>query len=67
MGQWHDKYDDRGFIFTTSDGNALYSHKINRLLANAAKSLELGKHITTHTFRHIHISLSVEKLDSIPS
>lgn len=60
MAQWHDKYNDRGFIFTTAGGNPLYSHKINRLLAIAAKNLELDKHITTHTFRHTHISLLVE-------
>ena len=60
MSQWHDKYNDRGFIFTTAGGNPLYSHKINRLLAIAAKNLELDKHITTHTFRHTHISLLVE-------
>ncbi|MBF0749831.1 tyrosine-type recombinase/integrase [Mammaliicoccus lentus] len=60
MSQWHDKYNDRGFIFTTAGGNPLYSHKINRLLAIAAKNLELDIHITTHTFRHTHISLLVE-------
>ena len=60
MAQWHDKYNDRGFIFTTAGGNPLYSHKINRLLAIAAKNLEIDKHITTHTFRHTHISLLVE-------
>lgn len=60
MARWVDKYKDRGFIFTTTGGNPIYSHKINRLLAMAAKSLNLDKHITTHTFRHTHISLLVE-------
>lgn len=57
---WDKDYINRGFIFTTRTGNPLYSHKINKQLADAAKSLKINKKITSHTFRHTHISLLVE-------
>ncbi|EJO9581419.1 TPA: site-specific integrase [Staphylococcus aureus] len=60
LSLWNDGYIDREFIFTTKTGNPLYTHKINNILADTTKSLKINKKITSHTFRHTHISLLVE-------
>src|SRR5699024_174987 len=60
LSQWNDSYINRGFLFTTRTGNPMYTHKINKQLADAAESLKIGKKVTSHTFRHTHISLLVE-------
>lgn len=57
---WEKDYIDRGFIFTTRFGNPLYSHKVNKLLSDAALELGINKKVTSHTFRHTHISILVE-------
>ncbi|MEB8175562.1 site-specific integrase [Staphylococcus xylosus] len=58
--QWNEGYINRGFIFTTRTGNPMYTHKINKQLADAAESLKINKKVTSHTFRHTHISFLVE-------
>ncbi|HDN3443155.1 TPA: tyrosine-type recombinase/integrase [Staphylococcus aureus] len=60
MKQWEPRYVDRGFLFTTRQGNPLQNNEINKLISSAAKSLNINKKVTTHTFRHTHISLLVE-------
>ncbi|HGO1688913.1 TPA: tyrosine-type recombinase/integrase [Staphylococcus aureus] len=60
LASWEEKYIDRGFIFTTKNGNPLFTQKINSLLNSAVQELKINKKITTHTFRHTHISLLVE-------
>lgn len=48
------KYKDRGYIFTTDTGFPLNRQYINRLL----RAVQIpGKHISTHIFRHTHISM----------
>lgn len=52
----HYKNDDN-YIFVTDGGIPYDSHYLNKIL----KSVPSNKTITTHTFRHTHISLLVEK------
>lgn len=51
-------YIDRGYIFTTSKGFPYDMPMINKLLKTI--HLNSGKRITTHIFRHTHISLLAE-------
>ncbi|HCX9036617.1 TPA: tyrosine-type recombinase/integrase [Staphylococcus aureus] len=60
LASWKKGYIERGFIFTTGKGNPLATHKINDLLGDTVQDLKINKKITTHTFRHTHISLLVE-------
>ena len=47
-------YKDRGYIFTTCSGFPLNRQYINGLL----RQIQIpGKHISTHIFRHTHISM----------
>ena len=47
-------YKDRGYIFTTCSGFPLNRQYINGLL----RKIQIpGKHISTHIFRHTHISM----------
>lgn len=50
-------YKDRGYIFTTNRGNPYnmqyIGHKLRRIRIK-------GKHITSHIFRHTHISMLAE-------
>ena len=52
----HYKNDDN-YIFVTDGGIPYDSHYLNKIL----KSVPFNKTITTHTFRHTHISLLAEK------
>lgn len=52
----HDTYIDTGYIFTTKKGQPMYITGINTLLSK----LDYPKRITTHVFRHTHISLLAE-------
>lgn len=65
LALWEGSYIDRGFIFTTRKGNPLFTQKINSLLDDATQELKINKKITTHTFRHTHISLLVEMNKSL--
>ncbi|WP_353437207.1 site-specific integrase [Staphylococcus aureus] len=60
MQQWEPSYVDRGFIFTTCQGNPMQGSRINKPLSSAAESLNINKKVTTHTLRHTHISLLAE-------
>lgn len=48
-------YIDKGYIFTSSRGNPLNLQYVNRILRKI--SLPSGKKISTHIFRHTHISI----------
>ena len=52
----HYKNDDN-YIFVTDGGLPYDSHYLNKIL----KSVPFNKIVTTHTFRHTHISLLAEK------
>lgn len=56
--QWNRKvYRDKGYIFTTQSGNPYNIQYINRKL----RAIYLdGKKISTHVFRHTHISILAE-------
>ena len=56
--QWNRKvYRDKGYIFTTQSGNPYNIQYINRKL----RAIYLdGKKISTHVFRHTHISMLAE-------
>lgn len=52
------KYKDRGYIFTNGHGYPYNIQYINKIL----RRLNIpGKHITTHIFRHTHISILAEQ------
>lgn len=50
-------YNDRGYIFTTSNGNPYNIQYVNKLLRGLGCT---DKHISTHVFRHTHISILAE-------
>ena len=54
---WFEGYIDHGYIFTASRGNPYDIQFLNRKLK--AVHIE-GKHLTTHIFRHTHISMLAE-------
>lgn len=54
---WYKSYKDKGYIFTTKRGNPYNMQYVGYFL----RKLSIGdKHITTHIFRHTHISLLAE-------
>lgn len=54
----HGMYKDRGYIFTTKWGNPYHLPYINRLLRRVHIP---NKQVSTHIFRHTHISLLTEE------
>ena len=53
---WKSKFSTNDYIFVTDGGKPYDTHYINRTI----KKVDFHKHITTHTFRHTHISLLAE-------
>ncbi|MDU2181499.1 MAG: site-specific integrase [Veillonella sp.] len=54
---WFEGYIDHGYIFTSGRGNPYDIQFLNRRL----KGVHIeGKHLTTHIFRHTHISMLAE-------
>lgn len=54
---WFKGYEEQGYIFTAKRGNPYDMQYINNLL----KQVHIeGKHLTTHIFRHTHISILAE-------
>ena len=51
-------YRDRGYVFTNDSGYPICSRTISRYLKQVSIP---GKHITSHIFRHTHISLLLEQ------
>lgn len=58
LARWNSRnYKDRGYIFTTNTGFPYNIQYINRIL----RKLNINdKHISTHVFRHTHISILAE-------
>ncbi len=54
---WGKTYVDNGYIFTTHTGRPLSINGINRLLERVKIP---GKKVSTHVFRHTHISMLIE-------
>lgn len=54
---WFKGYEEQDYIFTAKRGNPYDMQYINKLL----KQVHIeGKHLTTHIFRHTHISILAE-------
>lgn len=54
---WFKGYNEQGYIFTAKRGSSYDMQYINKLL----KQVHIeGKHLTTHIFRHTHISMLAE-------
>lgn len=54
---WFKGYEEQSYIFTAKRGNPYDMQYINKLL----KQVHIeGKHLTTHIFRHTHISILAE-------
>ena len=54
---WFKGYNEQGYIFTAKRGSPYDMQYINKLL----KQVHIeGKHLTTHIFRHTHISILAE-------
>lgn len=53
-------YDSGAFIFQTSTGSVIQISAINSFLRNAKKKLNINKPLSTHIFRHTHISKLAE-------
>ena len=55
---WFKGYNEQGYIFTAKRGSPYDMQYINKLL----KQVHIkGKHLTTHIFRHTHISMRSEE------
>lgn len=52
----HNAYTEQGYIFTSCKGTPLSLNVINRVL----HGLNYSKHLSSHVFRHTHISLLAE-------
>ncbi|MEN3967411.1 site-specific integrase [Mammaliicoccus sciuri] len=58
---YNKSYINRGFIFTTSKGNPIFISQINKILEEAVDKIDsINKKVTTHIFRHSHITLLAE-------
>lgn len=53
---WKSKFSDLGYIFVTDGGLPYDLHYVNRTI----KKLSFPKPVSTHTFRHTHISILAE-------
>ncbi|MDN6689660.1 MAG: site-specific integrase, partial [Lactococcus sp.] len=53
-------YVDEGYIFTTMYGTPIFIGNVNKSLRLVKKSLKLEKKLSTHTFRHTHVSQLAE-------
>ena len=53
---WKSKFADLGYIFVTDGGLPYDLHYVNRII----KKLGFPKPVSTHTFRHTHISILAE-------
>lgn len=51
----HDK-DDESYIFTNTDGGPIDLSYVNKIL----RQIHYDKHLSTHIFRHTHISILAE-------
>lgn len=49
-------YVEEDYIFTTMYGTPIFIGNVNQSLRYVKKSLKLEKKLSTHTFRHTHIS-----------
>lgn len=54
------RYQERGYIFTTKYGYPINYNNLNKLLQSIQKKIQLDKHLTSHIFRHTHISILTE-------
>ena len=54
---WFKGYEEQGYIFAAKRGNPYDMQYINKLLKQVRIE---GKHLTTHIFRHTHISILAE-------
>lgn len=54
--QWDDNFNDNDYIFTNTVGKPLDTMYIGRVLKKAIERTTITKKVTTHTFRHTHIS-----------
>ena len=56
---YRDRYDyaeGHGYLFTTSHHTPIQISALNTFLRTAAKRLEINKPVSSHLFRHTHIS-----------
>lgn len=63
LAQWSHNFNNRGFIFSNSLGNPLHNNTHSVLLKKVKDimfSPDSNRQLTTHTFRHTHISLLTE-------
>ncbi len=54
------KSNGKGFIFATENGTPIQTSSVNTVLRSAKKKLKLTKPLSTHVFRHTHISKMAE-------
>ncbi len=60
MKQASKVYQEEDYIFTTKFGTPIYIGNINDSLRHVKSYLKLNKKLSTHTFRHTHISQLAE-------
>ena len=57
----NERYHDRGFIFVTLSGTPIQINSFNLALKRAGKRVGIDKHLSSHIFRHTHVSLLAEQ------
>lgn len=56
----HPDYNDQGYIFTTRTGTPIQVNSFNLSLKKTAARIGLNKNLSSHIFRHTHISILSE-------
>uniref|UniRef100_UPI00359F1A80 tyrosine-type recombinase/integrase n=1 Tax=Jeotgalibaca porci TaxID=1868793 RepID=UPI00359F1A80 len=54
------KYIDQGFIFVTKSGTPIQTNSFNLALKKAGARVGIRKELTSHIFRHTHVSILAE-------
>lgn len=53
-------YKDRGFVFVTKSGTPMQNNSFNLALKAAGERVGITKHLSSHIFRHTHVSILAE-------
>lgn len=53
--------NDDDFIFISNQNNPLSLHSFNGVMKTASENTDIKKHLTSHIFRHTHVSILAEK------
>lgn len=55
-----EKFDDRNFVFVTKSGTPTQTNSFNLALKAAGERVGINKNLSSHIFRHTHVSILAE-------